>query len=92
MSQCNLLLDNNQEEAAMRVMTIALATAFALATSFALAQSPSTTAGGSSKAGGPAATKTTTGASMDGSTTMGVGKGSVKGSVRHKKPRKHKRM
>jgi hypothetical protein len=92
MSQWNLPLDNNKKEAAMRLKTIALATAFAFATSFALAQSPSNTAGGSSKAGGPAATKTTTSTSMDGTTTMGVGKGSVKGSVRHKKPRKHKSM
>jgi hypothetical protein len=71
----------------MRLKTIALATAFALTTSLAFAQSPSTTAGGSSKAGGPAATKSTTGASMEGATT-GVGKG----TVRHKKHRKHKRV
>ena len=88
MSQWNLVLDNNQEEAAMRLKTIALATAVALTTSFAFAQSPSTTAGGSSKAGGPAATKTTTGTSMEGATTTGVGKG----TVRHKKHRKHKRV
>ena len=87
MSQWNLFLDNNQEEATMGLKTVALAMAFALATSFAFAQSPSSTAGGSSKAGGPAATKTTTGGSMDGSTT-GIGKG----TVRHKKPRKHKTM
>ena len=72
----------------MKLTTIALAAAFALSGTFALAQSPSTTAGGSSKAGGPAASKTTTGASMDGTTT-GVGKGSVRP---HKKPRKHKSM
>jgi hypothetical protein len=71
----------------MRLKTIALATAFALTTSLAFAQSPSTTAGGSSKAGGPAATKST-GASMEGTTTTGVGKG----TVRHKKHRKHKRV
>ena len=88
MSQWNLLLDNNKKEAAMRLKTIALATAFVLATSFALAQSPSNTAGGGSKAGGPTATKTTTGGSMEGTTTSGIGKG----SVRHKKHRKHKRM
>jgi hypothetical protein len=83
-----LILGQQEEEATMGPKTVALATAFALATSFAFAQSPTSTAGGSSKAGGPVATKTTTGASMDGSTTTGIGKG----TVRHKKPRKPKTM
>jgi hypothetical protein len=71
----------------MKLTTIALAAGLALSGTFALAQNAANTAGGSSKAGGPAATKTTTGASMDGTTT-GIGKG----SMRHKKHRKHKKM
>jgi hypothetical protein len=56
----------------MKIRTIALATAFALFSGIAFAQS-GTTAGGSSQAGGPAASKTTTGESMDGRTTQTQG-------------------
>jgi hypothetical protein len=63
---------NNQEETTMKVRTIALAAAFALSSTLAFAQAGNT-AGGDSKAGGPAASKTTTGDSMDGRTTGGGG-------------------
>ena len=54
----------------MRIKTIALATAFALSNTLAFAQAGGNTAGGSSAAGGPAASKTTTGDSKDGATTL----------------------
>ena len=60
----------------MKIRTIALATAFALSSSFALAQSGNT-AGGSSQAGGEAASKSTTGDSMDGRTTQTQGGGAA---------------
>jgi hypothetical protein len=57
----------------MKLRTIGLITALALGSTTAFAQSGSNTAGGSSQAGGPAASKTTTGESMDGRTTGGHG-------------------
>jgi hypothetical protein len=63
-----------------------VAAGFALSGTLAFAHNSANTAGGSPKAGGPAATKTTTGASMGGTTT-GIGKG----SMGHKKHRKHKK-
>jgi hypothetical protein len=55
----------------VKITTIALATAFALSGTLAFAQAGGNTAGGSTAAGGPAASKTTTGDSMNGSTTGG---------------------
>ena len=60
----------------------------------AMAQSPAATAGGSSQAGGPAASKTTTGASMNGSTTggaMAMHRGHYRMHYRHHR-RHHHRM
>ena len=56
----------------MKLKMIALAAVFAVSSTFAHAQSGNT-AGGSSQAGGPAASKTTTGDSMDCRTTKGGG-------------------
>jgi hypothetical protein len=59
--------DGNREET-MKVRAIAIIAALALGSTSALAQTGNS-AGGSSQAGGPAGSKTTTGDSMDGSTT-----------------------
>jgi hypothetical protein len=68
---------NQKEDTPMKIRTILLATTFALSSGLAFAQSGST-AGGSSQAGGPAASKTTTGESMDGRTTQTQGGGAMK--------------
>ena len=70
----SMLFSLGQPERKMNMLrTIALITAVALSSATAFAQSSSNTAGGSSQAGGPAASKTTTGASIDGTTTGGRG-------------------
>jgi hypothetical protein len=55
----------------MKFTTIAVALMVAISGTPAFAQAGGNTAGGSSQSGGPAASKTTTGDSMDGRTTGG---------------------
>jgi len=72
----------------MQLKTILLAGAFALGSTFAMAQSPAATAGGGSQAGGPAASRTTTGASMNGTTT-GRAMAMHRGKHMHRAHRRH---
>jgi hypothetical protein len=68
----------------MKLATFALAAAFMLSGTMAYAQTGSS---GTAKAGEPAATKTTTGDSLDRGTTVGMAKGK-----HHKKHAKHHKM